>query len=213
MTVAELPAFFAGRPAALAGIVLANLVPVFGVLVLGWDAGQILLLYWAENVILGVLTIPRLIAAAKGGFEGWFLAAFFCVHYGLFCFGHLVFALLMVTDFTEVGGGPVGAFLHIVGTPGFLWGAAAVAAINLVTQIRDFWLPGLWRTADPKKEMAKPYGRIFVLHLTVLIGAGVVLSFNGPALAILVLCLLKAALELGLLAFAAPGKTEDEAPA
>lgn len=213
MTVAELPAFLASRPAAVAGIVLANLVPVFGVLFLGWDAGQILLLYWAENVILGILTVPRLIAAGKGGFEGWFLAAFFCVHYGLFCLGHLAFALLMVSDFTRIGEQGYSAFLTIVQTPGFLWGVAAVAAINLFTQIRDFWLPRLWRTADPKKEMARPYGRIFVLHLTVLIGAGVVLSFNGPAFAILVLCLLKAALELGLLAFAATGKAEGEAPA
>lgn len=213
MTVAELPAFFASRPAAVAGIVLANLVPVFGVLFLGWDAGQILLLYWAENVILGVLTLPRLIASAKGRFEGWFLAAFFCVHYGLFCAGHLVFAMLMISDFDRLGEQGYSAFLTIVETPGFLWGVAAVAAISVFTQIRDFWLPGLWRTADPKKEMAKPYGRIFVLHLTVLIGAGVVLSFNGPTFAILVLCLLKAALELGLLAFAATGKAEDEAPA
>lgn len=191
----------ARRPAAVAGILIGALIPVFGVVFLGWDAAQILILYWVENVVLGVLTLPRLIVATRGGFGGLFLAGFFVVHYGLFCMGHLVFALLIVGDLSDGNGGWFAALPDIVSRPGFLWGALGVAGLNLVGQVRDWWLPGLWRTADPTAEMTKPYGRIVVLHLTVLLGAGVVLGFHGPAGAILVLCLMKAGLELGLLAW------------
>ena len=34
-------------------LVLANLIPLFGVLYLDWDVGSIVVLYWAENLIIG----------------------------------------------------------------------------------------------------------------------------------------------------------------
>lgn len=207
MTLNEIAAQWATRPVALATVVVGNLIPVFGVLFLGWDAAQILILYWVENVILGVLTLPRLIAAAKGKGEGWFLAGFFIVHYGLFCFGHLTFALLIVSDFTDEAGGLYGWLFAMLRQPSFLWAVAAIAVLNLATQIREWWGPGLWRTADPKLEMFKPYGRIFVLHLTVLFGSAVAMMLGAPVAAILILCVLKALLELRLLAFSEPPET------
>jgi len=212
MSLTRVRAAIASKPAAVAAILIGNLVPVFGVLFLGWDAAQILILYWTENVILGLLTVPRLLAAgrARPG-EAVFLAGFFTVHYGFFCAGHLLFALLLVSDFTDRGEPLVGIFDGVTGQDGFLWAVAAVAVLNIVTQVREWWLPGRWRTSDARTEMFKPYGRIFVLHLTVLIGASVVLGLGAPAGAILVLCLLKTALELGLLGFSAFTREKAEA--
>ena len=204
MTVNEIFAQAATKPVALATAVLGNLIPFFGVLFLGWDAAQILILYWVENVVLGVLTLPRLIATAKSFAEGAFLVPFFIVHYGLFCFGHLTFALLIVADFGDEAGGLYGGLFRMLREPSFLWAVAAVVALNLFAQIREWWQPGKWRTSDAKIEMFKPYGRIFVLHLTVLFGSAVVMMLGGPVAAILILCLLKALLELRLLAFSEP---------
>ena len=201
MTVEEIFAQVMMRPAALATVVVVNLIPVFGVRFLGWDAAEILILYWAENVVLGLLTLPRLIAASKGGAQGVFFALFFLIHYGLFCLGHLTFALLIVGDFTDEAGGLYAPLLVLLRQPSFQWALAGMAVMNLITQAREWWLPGLWRTADPRTEMFKPYGRLFVLHMTVLFGSAVVMMLDAPVGAILVLCLLKAALELRLLAF------------
>ncbi|MFC5344551.1 DUF6498-containing protein [Brevundimonas staleyi] len=211
MTVNEILAHLKTRPLAVAGVVAANLIPVFGVIFLGWDAVQILILYWAENVLLGLLTIPRLLVASrdKPG-AALFLAGFFTVHYGLFCLAHLFFAMLLISDVVDQGGTMIGAFLAIVRQASFQWAVVALAVLNLATQIREWWWPGKWRGADPKTEMFKPYGRIFVLHLTVLIGAGLVLSLGGPAGAVLILCLMKAALELGLVAFGSVPRTDAE---
>ena len=210
MTLSWIRAAIASRPFAVAAILIGNLVPVLGVVALGWDAAQILILYWIENVVLGVLTVPRLLAAGrKKPGSAIFLTGFFIVHYGFFCIGHLVFVILLIGSFMGFAEGPVRQLTDVLGSPGFLWAVAAVAAINLVVQIRDWWIPGKWRDAEPQAEMFKPYGRIIVLHMTILIGAWAVLNLGAPAGAILVLCLLKAALELGLLGFSAfnSGKT------
>lgn len=42
-------------------LLAANAVPLFGVLFLGWDAFYVVLLYWAENVVMHV-------AILAGGF-------------------------------------------------------------------------------------------------------------------------------------------------
>jgi Family of unknown function (DUF6498) len=42
-------------------LIAANLVPLFGVLFLGWDAFAIVAIYWAENVIIGVINLLKML--------------------------------------------------------------------------------------------------------------------------------------------------------
>ena len=93
-------------------LVLANLLPVFGVLLLGWDVAAILVLYWIENGIVGALNVPKILLArgplsvampSLAQVEGaalnvslpratpLVLAPFFLVHYGMFWLGHGIF--------------------------------------------------------------------------------------------------------------------------
>ena len=83
---------------------------------------------------------------------------------------------------------------------GFYLAILAVAVLHLISQVREWWLPGRWREAQPGSEMFKPYGRIFVLHLTVLLGAWLIVGAGAPAATILLLCALKLALELVMIA-------------
>ena len=43
-------------------LILANLIPLAGVVLFQWDVLAILLLYWAESVIIGVLNVLRIVA-------------------------------------------------------------------------------------------------------------------------------------------------------
>jgi hypothetical protein len=47
-------------------LILANLVPLGGVLLFDWQVYDVLLLYWAENVVIGVINVARMIVC-KGG--------------------------------------------------------------------------------------------------------------------------------------------------
>jgi hypothetical protein len=65
-------------------LTVANLVPLFGVVFLGWDAAAIVLLYWIENLIIGFINTLRMIlvkveSPAKQ-FQKLFMIPFFCVH-------------------------------------------------------------------------------------------------------------------------------------
>lgn len=185
------------RPAAIATALFGNLIPAVGVAFLGWSASQILILYWIENVILGLLTIPRIVAAGRGQSRGVGLALFFVAHYGLFCLGHLVFVVVLVAGLVSGGDDLV---TDTGDLRGFQLAVVAVAGLHLFSQIREWWLPKRWREAEPGAEMFRPYGRIFVLHLTVLLGAWLIVGSGAPAATILLLCALKAALELAMIA-------------
>lgn len=205
MSFAKVRAAITSRPATAAAIVIGALVPVFGVLFLNWNAGEILVLFWIENVIVGALTAPRILAAGRAGPASLFLTGFFLFHYGFFCAVHLVFVLLLAGGFLGRQGELFDPLTHSLAQPAFLWGIAAIAVLDLVSQIRDWWLPGRWRDATPQLEMGRPYGRIIVLHMTILIGAWAALSLGAPVWSVVILCLMKAALELGLLGFSGFG--------
>lgn len=53
------------RPSAIV-LVLANLLPLGGALALDWQVFDVLLLYWTENVVIGVITVLRMAACHPG---------------------------------------------------------------------------------------------------------------------------------------------------
>ena len=189
---------FAGPRFTIAAIVLGNLIPVGGVVFLGWDAGAILILYWIENVIIGLMTLPRILTArgsipqTPGGKAETRvgLGCFFIIHYGVFTLVHGVFTLLVAANFVTDDQQTVSP------EGGLWWAVAATAILHGVAFFRDWVRPRAWRTASPTFEMFRPYGRIFVLHITVMLGAWGLSELEAPTWTVLILCLLKAVLEL-----------------
>ncbi len=80
-------------------LLLANSIPVFGVAFLGWSVFDILILYWAESVIIGLFNILKMFKV--GGIRIIGVVLFFVIHFGGFMFGHIsvLSALLRVSVF------------------------------------------------------------------------------------------------------------------
>src|SRR5437588_10030322 len=80
-------------------LLLANALPIAGVLFLGWTVFPLVLLYWLENVVVGGWNVARLLLAQPREPAYWagklFLIPFFVVHFGMFTYIHgaLVVAL------------------------------------------------------------------------------------------------------------------------
>jgi hypothetical protein len=188
-------------PLRLVTILLLNLVPVAGVVWLGWDAAQILMLYWIENLVIGATSFVRIVTAAgdrgtpRAGGLGARLGtgAFFLVHYGIFCLVHGGFAAAIATGDRLTRNELLAQLLT---DRGFQLAIAATALIQFIALVRDWGLSGRWRHGRPGREMFSPYGRIVVLHVTVIVGAWALGLLNAPAGAVLILCLMKASLEL-----------------
>jgi hypothetical protein len=155
--------------------------------------------------------VPRFNAVGRTG-----LATFFLFHYGVFWVVHgiFVFALptfgAMAIDTSSIRCIPVdprfpgyeaceaaGPFGDVV------WSSVLIAGIALfISHGASFFLNYLGRgeylTASAGGQMAGAYGRVVVLHLTIIFGAFVVAFLGAPIGALIVLVALKTAFDLGL---------------
>jgi len=182
--------------------ILLNLIPLFGVLFLGWSAFALIFLYWLENVIIGVRTLASIIAnGVMGGGQGMaapFFAVFFTFHYGLFCFVHgdFVVALFGQSALGEQPGGIVEATRALLaGQPDILLGFASIVAWQVV-QFILFLVRGDVRETNPLTLMGAPYPRIIVLHVTIIFGGFLLMLFNQPVIGLVMLALVKMAFDV-----------------
>jgi Family of unknown function (DUF6498) len=264
-------------------LLIANAIPIVGVLFFGWSLITILVLYWLENGIVGFWNVPKialargsfiprlpdmpeaaaraatitpeqaaslqanwrraqalqLIKAAAGPTQGGAsnpalarlqvipragLAIFFLVHYGIFWLVHgiFVFTLPMFSGFAGGSSGGSGCDRPIFPEPGEIpmpignaagcepsafgevaWGAVLIGAAALFLShgasfLLNYVGNGEYLRTSAPRQMGSAYGRVVVLHLTILIGAFVVAFLGAPIGALIVLVVLKTAFDLGL---------------
>jgi hypothetical protein len=206
-----------GRTRTALALVIANAVPLIGVLFFGWSLWTILVIYWIENGIVGLWNIPK-IAMARGsmnplpqsrnvppatsalggtipgpGRVG--MALFFLIHYGLFWIGHGFFVFVL-PNFAGAFGDP-STFGDVA------WSSVAIAAVALfLSHGASFLFNYIGRSeylrTSPPQQMFKPYGRVVVLHLTIIFGAFVAAFLGAPIGILLILVVLKTIFDLGL---------------
>lgn len=189
---------------ALAALVAANLVPLVGVVALGWGVYDVMLIYWLENGVVGLATLARMATAGRAPWATVVMGPFFVVHYGLFWLVHGVFVVTLFGPAGTFGGstppaasiGPSPAFaLPIVGevpwAAGAGWALAGLLLSHGVSFVQNWLLGGERDGVEPREVMARPYGRVVVLHLTVLGGGFIVMALGAPLLALVLMVALK----------------------
>jgi hypothetical protein len=189
------------KPSVIA-LIAANLVPLAGVLWFGWEVFPLMFLFWSENVIVGAFNVLKMIFASGGGAAGQaskiFIIPFFCVHYGMFTFGHGIFIMAMF-------GGGMGNGMGFPG-PGTFWRAMQEnhlgwAVLGLIISrgisfATNYIGNGEYKNVLAPMLMAQPYGRIMVLHLAIIGGGFLVMALHSPLLGLLLLVVLKTLLDL-----------------
>ena len=179
------------------GLVIANLVPLVGVVWFGWSLLGVMWLYWAENGVVGAFALARLLST--GDTPVWKalpMGLFFTIHFGGFWLGHGAFVWSMF--------GPAGTQAALP-----LAGVVPLAASHGASFVMNYLVGGEWRVATPMAEMFKPYGRVVVLHLAILLGGFFVQSAGADVAALVILVVGKAALDLGI-HWAAHGRRYDQ---
>jgi hypothetical protein len=194
---------------AVVALVVANLIPLIGVLFFGWSVWNILVIYWLENGIVGVINVLKMsvatgdevtpgvtfmvngrpaTSATKVG-----LIPFFIVHYGIFWFVHGIFVLTLP------------AFFSLMSDDGMTLdlGPVVFAALGLaISHGLSFWWNflhgGEYRRTTAAALMFAPYKRLVALHITIIFGAFAVMFTGAPAAAVAVLVAIKTAIDLGL---------------
>lgn len=177
---------------AVGALVAINLVPLVGVLAWGWKLEDVLLLYWFENVAIGLASAVKLGMVARRA--GFVLVPFFLLHFGLFAFVHLLFLIGLLhfgrpEEFSV--GTTLGTFLatHRLVALGLLASHASSFVLNYLGRAE-------YRGATVHQAMVAPYRRVVVMHLT-LFAAGLGVALLGtPAVGLAVMVLLKVAVDL-----------------
>jgi hypothetical protein len=209
---------------ALLALVGANLLPLAGVLFGGWTVWEVLLVYWIESGIVGILTLPRILLAAGSSDESTFsmtingrpvdvsgpenpvdglhvypehvpIAGFFCMHYGIFWVVHGAFVLSLPQFVGDAGGvGGVGGLLGTLSTVGLA--VAGLVVSHGVSLVTNYVGREEYRHTSAGERMSAPYGRVVVLHVTILFGAFLVGSLGSPLPALVLLVVLKLGIDL-----------------
>ena len=192
-------------------LILTNLVPIFGVVFWNWDVVAIVTLYWAENLVIGGITILRMLRVSPIGGIG--TSIFFILHYGGFAGGHGLF----LASIFEIGNADA---LDNLSWPFFfvfiemlvrvtetIFSAApsawvlAVIAIGL-SHCASFAYHVIGQNEDAGKSvnaiMGSPYGRVVILHITIIAGAMAVEALGSSLGLLLVLVLVKIIVDLGI---------------
>jgi Family of unknown function (DUF6498) len=183
-------------------------VIAYGVLVLGWPVFVVMALFWFENVVIGGLNVMRMLVSGVrmggvGVLGALFTSAFFTVHYGLFTAVHGVFVVMlfglpdMGRDAMDGGlSGPLVRMLEQLASDRGAWLAMlAIVAVQAANFVQ--WGIATRERPTPLRElMGAPYGRIMVLHVTLIAGGFLVMSLHAPVLGALLLIALKLAYDL-----------------
>ena len=199
-------------------LVAANAIPLYGVAFAGWDAFSIVLLYWAENLIIGFYNVLKIsfvrTESPTGQLQKLFMIPFFILHYGGFCAVHGIFVLLLFGKKAGImsAGGPhlpcVFIFLELlinvvrrmfaVVPQAFLWALLSLFISHGISFVHNYILKGEYLHTNPSQLMSNPYSRIVVMHIAILGGAFLSGAVGSPVAVLIVLVILKTIIDLKL---------------
>ena len=174
-------------PSTLA-LIVSNLFPIVGMFYFNWHLSDIMVLYWAESAVIAIFTVVKIIYIGKwlATFTAVFFLAHFCafmaVHF-LFIYGIFVEGIHHTTDadLTEV------ARLFIS-----LWPALVALFISHgVSFVTNFVGQKEYEGMTVQKQMAAPYRRIIMMHLTLIFGGFVTMTLGDPVPVLLIFILVK----------------------
>ncbi|MGB5261414.1 MAG: DUF6498-containing protein [Gammaproteobacteria bacterium] len=192
-------------------LLFANLIPLYGVLFMDWDIGAIIVLYWAENLVIGFYTILKMLVI--GGWSAIGLILFFCVHYGAFSAAHGLL-VLKLTEYAGISAMPAAttswpgplvlveklynllSSILSAAPEEILWVLLAMLLSHGVSFLLLFIGQGEYRATTVAKVMQAPYRRVVILHVTVIIGAFFVVELDSQMGLLLALVAFKTGMDI-----------------
>ena len=184
----------------IAVLIAANLLPLVGVLLWDWDVFLLLLLFWCENVIIGVFGIARLIVAgeSENAVEGLFLPVFFLVHYGGFMFGHFMLLFSMYSSHAAgAGESAVPADYYSIVIDNLNWLAVVALFVSHGWSFIENYMGNReHENLTPGTAMALPYRRMMITHVALLVGGFFLMEQGQPLAGLVLLVILKIVLDV-----------------
>ena len=193
-------------------LLIANLIPVYGVLFQDWELFPLIFTYWIENVLIGSINILRLLLVYPASLIFWLLKLlivpfFYIMVFALFNFGYfyVIVAIFEKDKYFQwheyvlwqdsmldlIGQIPDG-IIHY----GILPAVVMFSISHLFSLVYNDYIRGETRNPKWLKLLFRPYARIFIVHTTVII-TGIIIAFmEQPFYGLLIVVILKTITDL-----------------
>lgn len=182
-------------------LIIANLIPVIGVIFFKWNPYDILLLYWIENIVIGLYNVPRILRAKGNQFPDNGASVYKQSITTVTINGkttttvdnnpelpsfnrkdsakHLAFFFIVHYGLFTLGHG-VFLIQFISNKSSFLinndyWGLLAFLTALVISHgysyLSNYIGKQEYNFRSPTRQMFTPYGRILITHVIILVGA------------------------------------------
>lgn len=192
---------------------LGNLIPLIGVLLFDWDLPSILVMYWIEIGVVGLVNVLRIQRSeALGhpsldpgdsvgrpilttrGTGGWLLAGLWLLVYGVF------WAILGLSVIPIANGG----FYEGASRTGWsgasgaviAWGTLSLVGGQLVAFVLDYVIGRRYLTVTPLELLRDPFARILVVIVTIASGGAAIAVVGSPIGFLVAMVVAKTAVEI-----------------
>lgn len=190
-------------PSAVA-LLLANMIPLAGVIVWHWSVFAVVILFWMENVVVGGFNALRMLLSQGNGLRGrsaigakLAMTTFFCIHYGIFTAVHGIFVVVLFgsapDESIDFGAATI---WHKITQHHLQWVIPALIVSHGFSFLENYIGKGEYLRTNLAEAMNAPYGRILVLHLTILGGGFLLTALGEPRVGVVLLVVLKTILDL-----------------
>jgi hypothetical protein len=174
-------------PSTLA-LIASNLVPVVGALYFGWRLSDVMVLYWAESAVIALFNV------AKIAFIGRWMAVLTCIyflaHFSAFMAMHfLIIYDLFVKGQHDFANDDLATVANLFVS---LWPALMALLISHgISFVMNFIGNKEYLNITVRQQMAAPYARVVLMHVTLIIGGFIVQILHDPAAVLLLFILIK----------------------
>lgn len=190
-------------------LILANLVPLIGVLFLGWDGKGIIVIYIIETIMIGLINALKMLtvyfingtknepleSSKTQNVTGLALVPFFLFHYNFFIFVQSVLFFAFSSMWEPMGKGPepfdlISQFSLYINQE-TAWALGSLLFANLTYFVNDFILNDKYKTQTMAGLMFAPYKRIFLQQFLVILGGFIFMLTGGISLVMGLFVILK----------------------
>jgi len=180
----------------IVALIVSNCVPLIGVIFFEWSMFSVVLLFWSETLIIGFFNIFKIII------YNWLSAIFkvptFIIHFGIFMALHYLFLVVLFANdqslIPRVIDASLIANIYLVLKP-LAWSFVLLFVSHTISFFVNYVGRGEYKNKR-KDPFIAPYGRILVMHVSIILGGIVVMFFHQPILGIVILIALKTFVDL-----------------
>lgn len=193
-------------------LILVNLVPIWGAFVKDWSVKDIFLVYCLESVIMGFYNVLMMWSTtlfkkkeewvsgnASTIVSGYYFILFFIAHYGFF----ILIQLGMFISVSHLGNlnftDTFTLLFHVrryLPNPTYQLLLLFIVSYGIII-LKDFFIPGLYKTATLGSLMFAPYARVFIQQFCLLLG-GLLFVFDLGKIFIILFVFVKIFFEVWL---------------